>query len=154
MVEETYNEAMRLYEYYERMNDEIAKQEAEEAAKAREAEGLPVVMDAELVGEPQEVRHVEVGSVAGGFLLVRWRVSGVYTTLGVFVDTTAAGWLLLLMVLGASRRFYHAIDLNHHWPFRCAYVCHECMYGFSCGPCSPRRRPILTFVLSLPLRLL
>lgn len=114
VVEETYNEAMRLYEYYERMNDEIAKQEAEEAAKAREAEGLPVVMDAELVGEPQEVRHVEVGSVAGGFLLVRWRVSGVYTTLGVFVDTTAAGWLLLLMVLGASRRFYHAIDLNHH----------------------------------------
>ncbi len=54
MVEETYNEAMRLYEYYERMNEEIAKQEQEEAAKAREAEGLPAVLDAELA-EPQEV---------------------------------------------------------------------------------------------------
>lgn len=53
MVEETYNEAMRLYEYYERMNDEIAKQEHEEAAKAREAEGLPVVLDAELAEDPE-----------------------------------------------------------------------------------------------------
>eukprot|EP00903_Cladosiphon_okamuranus_P017316 g15955.t1 len=53
VVEETYNEAMRLYEYYERMNDEIAKQEQEEAARAREAEGLPVVLDAELA-EDQE----------------------------------------------------------------------------------------------------
>ena len=55
VVEETYNEAMRLYEYYDRMNNEIAKQEQEEAARAREAEGLPVVLDAELA-DGEEVR--------------------------------------------------------------------------------------------------
>ncbi|CAB1102318.1 unnamed protein product [Ectocarpus sp. CCAP 1310/34] len=54
VVEETYQEAMRLYEYYDQMNEEIAKQEREEAEKAREAEGLPVVMDAELA-EDEEV---------------------------------------------------------------------------------------------------
>lgn len=62
MVEETYNEAMRLYEYYERMNEEIAKQEQEEAAKAREAEGLPVVLDAELADD-EEVRQTPAAVV-------------------------------------------------------------------------------------------
>ncbi|CAM9147700.1 unnamed protein product [Ectocarpus sp. 12 AP-2014] len=53
VVEETYQEAMRLYEYYDQMNEEIAKQEREEAEKAREAEGLPVVLDAELADDEE-----------------------------------------------------------------------------------------------------
>lgn len=57
VVEETYNEAMRLYEYYERMNEEIAKQEQQEAAEAAEAEGVPLVIDAEMA-EGEEVRSV------------------------------------------------------------------------------------------------
>lgn len=59
MVEETYEEAMRLYEYYDQMNEEIAKQEREEAEKAREAEGLPVVLDADLA-EDEEVRSAVI----------------------------------------------------------------------------------------------
>lgn len=56
VVEETYQEAMRLYEYYDQMNEEIAKQEREEAEKAREAEGLPAVVDA-VLAEDEEVRN-------------------------------------------------------------------------------------------------
>ncbi|CBN74371.1 expressed unknown protein [Ectocarpus siliculosus] len=53
VVEETYEEAMRLYEYYDQMNEEIAKQEREEAEKAREAEGLPAVVDADLAEDEE-----------------------------------------------------------------------------------------------------
>ncbi|CAN0124697.1 unnamed protein product, partial [Ectocarpus sp. 8 AP-2014] len=53
VVEETYQEAMRLYEYYDQMNEEIAKQEREEAEKAREAEGLPAVVDADLAEDEE-----------------------------------------------------------------------------------------------------
>lgn len=53
-MEETYNEAMRLYEYYDRMNEEIFQKEQEEAAKAREAEGLPEVLEAEMADEVRQ----------------------------------------------------------------------------------------------------
>ncbi|CAM9702799.1 unnamed protein product [Pylaiella littoralis] len=53
VVQETYDEAVRLYKYYERLNEKIYQKEQEEAARAREAEGLPEVLDAEMADDPE-----------------------------------------------------------------------------------------------------